>query len=74
MLSKNIFTTVLFIPFVIICNSLAQEINYGLSVGYSRTIPIFDKENNYDNTNPENYFNIMSIVGIRPVKYIFHSI
>ncbi len=73
LIMKNLIT-VFFIPFVIICNSLAQEINYGLSVGYSRTIPIFDKEYNHENISSGNYFNIMAIVEIsgNPISRI-HS-
>ena len=64
MLSMKNVITILFISFLIIGNLLAQEINYGLSFGYNRAIPHFDKEYNHENITPENYFNIMGLLEI----------
>ena len=81
MLSIRNVKTILFILFLTINTSIAQEINYGLSVGYSRCTPIFDIENNHENIRSENYYNLMAIVEIsgNPIsriqsgihKYIF---
>ena len=64
MLCNRNVKTILFILFVTIYTSFAQEINYGLSVGYSRTTPIFDIEYNHENISSDNYFNLMAIVEI----------
>ncbi len=45
-----------------ICNSTAQNINYGLSVGFIRSSPIQLKESFQNSIIPENYFTAMAIV------------
>ena len=65
MLSMKNILVVLFILFFIAGVSLSQEYNYGFSVGYNRTIPQFNKEQNYQDINPKNYFNVMGFLEVR---------
>ena len=64
MMSMKNLIMVLIILFLIVGSSPAQDINYGFSVGYNRTIPEFNKEQNYQNINPENYFNVMGFLEV----------
>jgi len=64
MQSVKDFTKVLFLLLIILEHSPAQNINYGLSVGYVRTTPIMDKENFQKGISSENQFNLMAILEI----------
>ncbi len=59
---KSIKTLLFFIILHILylSTSSAQEINYGISVGYSRTGPISD--NDYNGGMANNHFNFMAII------------
>lgn len=62
------FNSVFLIIFIIICNSTAQKVdlNYGLSVGYSKTTPNHHTITNsvylYEETNDYNHYNVMAIL------------
>ena len=56
--------TAFFLLFIFPGNSISQNINYGLSVGYGRTTPIMEKGVFQDRITPENQFNLMAILEI----------
>ncbi len=60
---KNL-TRLFFLLIIFTGTSLAQEFNFGLSVGYSRTSPILEERSFKKSANPENYYNAMAIVEI----------
>ena len=68
MVNMKNFTSVFLILFVITCNSKAQEVtlNYGLSVGYSKTTPNSSISPSsvylYETTNDYNHYNVMAIL------------
>ena len=70
MVNRKIIATGFLILFVIICNSTAQNVslNYGLSVGYSKTTPNFSISTSshylYETTNNFNHYNVMGILEI----------
>ena len=59
---KNIKTLLFFLILSILyfSASYAQEINFGLSIGYGRTSPIYD--NDYNSEIANNHFNFMTMV------------
>ena len=66
--NMKIFNSVLIILFVIIGNLTAQNVtlNYGLSVGYSKTTPNYSISSTphylYETTNDFNHYNIMGVL------------